>query len=255
MGINLFYKEFGKGLPVTLLHGYPLDHTIWLELVPALEKEARLILPDLRGHGQSPEPQGPYSMREMAEDVVDLWDALGIEKSLIGGHSMGGYVALALARYFPERLAGLALVASRTNADAPEKRQARLASIEDVRKNGVRDAVLGMPAKLSYNNTVRERCKEIVLDASPVGVMGSLAAMADRPDSLDLFINLEIPTLIIAGEDDQIVPVASLRAVAQKMEDPRLVEISGAGHMPMLEKPDEVASALTAFIQIIKEIN
>lgn len=255
MGINLFYEEFGKGLPVTLLHGYPLDHTIWLELVPALEKEARLILPDLRGHGQSPEPQGPYSMREMAEDVVDLWDALGIEKSLIGGHSMGGYVALALARYFPERLAGLALVASRTNADAPEKRQARLASIEDVRKNGVRDAVLGMPAKLSYNNTVRERCKEIVLDASPVGVMGSLAAMADRPDSLDLFINLEIPTLIIAGEDDQIVPVASLRAVAQKMEDPRLVEISGAGHMPMLEKPDEVASALTAFIQIIKEIN
>lgn len=255
MGINLFYEEFGKGLPVTLLHGYPLDHTIWLELVPALEKEARLILPDLRGHGQSPEPQGPYSMREMAEDVVDLWNALGIEKSLIGGHSMGGYVALALARYFPERLAGLALVASRTNADAPEKRQARLASIEDVRKNGVRDAVLGMPAKLSYNNTVRERCKEIVLDASPVGVMGSLAAMADRPDSLDLFINLEIPTLIIAGEDDQIVPVASLRAVAQKMEDPRLVEISGAGHMPMLEKPDEVASALTAFIQIIKEIN
>ena len=255
MGINLFYEEFGKGLPVTLLHGYPLDHTIWLELVPALEKEARLILPDLRGHGQSPEPQGPYSMLAMAEDVVDLWDALGIEKSLIGGHSMGGYVAMALARYFPERLAGLALVASQTDADAPEKRQARLASIEDVRKNGVRGAVLGMPAKLSYNNTVREWCREIVLDASPVGVMGTLAAMADRPDSLDVFVNLEIPTLIIAGVDDQIVPVEALRAVAQKMKDPRLVEISGAGHMPMLEKPDEVASALTAFIRFIKEIN
>jgi pimeloyl-ACP methyl ester carboxylesterase len=255
MGINLFYVEFGSGLPLTLLHGYPLDHTIWLELVPGLNKAARLILPDLRGHGQSPEPQGPYSMLEMAEDVVELWDTLGIEKSVIGGHSMGGYVALALARYFPERLAGLALIASRTNADAPDKKTARLASIEDVRKNGVREAVSGMPAKLSYNNNVRERCREIVLDASPVGVMGTLAAMADRPDSLDLFLNLEIPTLIIAGEDDQIVPVDSLRAVAQKMKEPRLVEISGAGHMPMLEKPDEVASALKAFIQFIKETN
>lgn len=255
MGINLFYQEYGKGLPLTLLHGYPLDHTIWLEVVPGLEKEARLILPDLRGHGKSPEPQGPYSMLAMAEDVVDLWDSLGIDKSVIGGHSMGGYVALALARFFPERLAGLALVASRTNADAPDKRQARLAAIEDVRKNGVREAVLDMPAKLSYNNNVRERCREIVLDASPVGVMGVLAAMAERPDSLDLFINLEIPTLIIAGEDDQIVPVESLRAVAQKMKNPRLVEIPEAGHMPMLEKPDEVVSALTAFIQIIKENN
>ncbi len=255
MSTQLFYKEFGKGFPITLLHGYPLDHTIWLDLVPRMEREAHLILPDLRGHGQSPEVQGPYSMLEMAEDVVRLWDSLGMEKSVVGGHSMGGYVALALARYFPERLAGLALVASRTNADTPEKRLARLASIEDVRKNGVLESVAGMPAKLSYNNTIRERCREIILNASPIGVMGTLAAMADRPDSLDLFINLEFPSMIIAGKNDQIVPVESMRAVAQKMKDPRFEEISNAGHMPMLEKPEEVASALLAFIQFIKENN
>jgi pimeloyl-ACP methyl ester carboxylesterase len=83
--------------------------------------------------------------------------------------------------------------------------------------------------------------------------MGTLAAMADRPDSLDLFINLEFPSMIITGKDDQIVPVESMRAVAQKMKDPRFVELSDAGHMPMLEKPEEVASALLAFIQFIKE--
>jgi pimeloyl-ACP methyl ester carboxylesterase len=255
MTTKLYVEEFGNGLPITLLHGYPLDHTIWMELVPQIENEARLILPDLRGHGKSPAPQGPYSMLEMAEDVVGMWDSLGVEKSVIGGHSMGGYVALALARYFPERLAGLTLVASRTNADAPEKRKARLDSIEDVRKNGIGDAILSMPEKLSYNKSVKKFCREIILDASQVGVMGVLAAMADRPDSLDLFLGLEIPSMIIAGQDDQIVPIESLRSVAQKMKRPWLVEISNAGHMPMLEEPKEVASALLAFIQFIKENN
>lgn len=252
---KLFYEAFGEGIPLTLVHGYPLDHTIWMDVAPKLQSEARLILPDLRGHGQSPVPQGPYSMREMAEDVVALWDDLGIERSVIGGHSMGGYVTLAVARYFPERLSGLALIASRTNADSPDRRQARLASIEDVRKNGVVESLSAMPVNLSYNNKVRERCKEIILDASPVGVMGVLAAMADRPDSLDIFLNLAVPRLIVAGDDDQIVPIESMRAVAQKMEQPRFVEIHGAGHMPMLEKPDEVATALSAFIQFIKETN
>ncbi len=253
MTVKLFAETYGSGLPLTLIHGYPLDHTIWNSLIPKIEGEARLILPDLRGHGQSPIPEGPYSMREMAEDVVSLWDELRIDKSVIGGHSMGGYVSLAVARYFPERLAGLVLVASRVNADAPEKRKARLASIEDVRKNGAASAVSSMPEKLSYNNAVRDQCKEIIAKASTSGVMGVLAAMANRPDSMELFINLELPAMIIAGREDQIVPIESTRAVAQKMRKPWLVEISDAGHMPMLEKPNEVAVALSEFIQNIKE--
>jgi pimeloyl-ACP methyl ester carboxylesterase len=110
-----------------------------------------------------------------------------------------------------------------------------------------------MPEKLSYNNAVRDQCKEIIAKASTSGVMGVLAAMANRPDSMELFINLELPAMIIAGREDQIVPIESTRAVAQKMRKPWLVEISDAGHMPMLEKPNEVAVALSEFIQNIKE--
>jgi 3-oxoadipate enol-lactonase len=253
MTVDLFYKEHGTGIPLTLLHGYPLNHTIWANLIPQVSTVSRMILPDLRGHGQSPKPQGPYSMQEMAEDVVRLWDRLGIEKSILGGHSMGGYVSLAVARHFPDRLAGLALIASRTNTDAPEKRKNRLASIETVREQGAASVVSSMPEKLSYNSKVQDECREIIARASDVGVMGVLAAMANRSDSLDLFSNLDIPALIIAGAEDQIVPIADTRKVAKKMKKPWFVEIAGAGHMPMFDKPEEVIKALIAFIQFIKE--
>lgn len=120
---KLFYEEIGHGNPLICLHGYALDHTIWLEMVEELKSDARIILPDLRGHGKSPAPEGKYSMRVMAEDVLEIMDSLRLERANIAGHSMGGYIALALAEYYPDRLSGLALVASHAYADVPEKRK------------------------------------------------------------------------------------------------------------------------------------
>ena len=252
MAVNLFYEEFGTGIPVTLLHGYPLDHTIWMELVPVLKEKARIILPDLRGHGRSPKPEGRYSMREMADDVVKLFDDLAIEKSIVGGHSMGGYVALAMARYYPERVSGLVLVASQIYADSNEKRKSRLAAIEEIGKNGLDSVVNSMPEKLTNYPEVVEKCRKIMSNASAIGAMGVTAAMADRPDSSDVWQGLSVPELLIAGKDDRIVPIEASREMAALMPVQRLLEVPSAGHLPMLEQPELVAKELIAFINLFE---
>jgi pimeloyl-ACP methyl ester carboxylesterase len=120
---KLFVEVRGNGLPITLLHGYPLDHTIWDDVADRLAKDARVITPDLRGQGRSPAPEGVYSMAELAGDVVQVLDKLGVEKTVIGGHSMGGYVSLALAQLYPERINGLVLVGSHAFADSPRRKK------------------------------------------------------------------------------------------------------------------------------------
>ena len=125
-GIRLAYDRRGKGRPLVLLHGYPLDHRLWDEVVPLLEDQFDLILPDLRGFGGSSTVDAFYTMEDIASDIAGLLDFLGIQKTAIAGHSMGGYVALAFARLYPERVTGLGLVSSQVLADTPAKREDRI---------------------------------------------------------------------------------------------------------------------------------
>ena len=245
---KLFVEEHGQGIPLTLLHGYPLDHRLWADVVPILKQSCRVILPDLRGHGQSPAPKGPYTMREMAEDVVAMLDGLEIQQTYIAGHSMGGYVAIALAKYFPERLLGLALTASHAYADSAEKKQSRLDSIARIKKEGVTQIFSTMSDKLTYNKRIAERVQEIIAGANAEGAMGILMAMAERPDSITVLANLKKPVLIIAGKDDQIIPIETSRKMAREIKTPRFIEISGAGHVPMFDQPEKTAEALLSVI-------
>ncbi len=139
--VELFFKETGQGVPVMLLHGYPLDHSIWQPLIPLMKDEAHLIMPDLRGHGQSPVPDGVYSMHCMAEDVLTLMDRLGMQKVILAGHSMGGYVALQFAHAYPERLEALVLVASHCFADEKERAENRIATAQKVERSGKIDFI------------------------------------------------------------------------------------------------------------------
>jgi 3-oxoadipate enol-lactonase len=251
---KLFFKEFGSGLPIVFLHGYPLDHTIWLPLVNGLKSQARLILPDLRGHGKSPAPAGKYTMEAMAEDVLGLMDSLSIRKAVIAGHSMGGYVALAMAEGHPDRLQGLALIASHAYADPADKKKSRLEMVPLVKEQGIQPVLASMPERLSYNKEVVNFCRKIILNANPQGVMGVLEGMAERLDRLDVLSAIKVPTMLIAGADDQIVSLETNRKTAAVMENPVYEEISGAGHMPMLEKPEETALVFRKFIEkILKE--
>ena len=254
MAVSLFYKEFGvsESTPLILLHGYPLDHTIWLALLPYLKKQTRVILPDLRGHGRSPVPQGVYTMQEMAEDVLALMDMLGIEKAVLGGHSMGGYVALAFARAFPERLAGFALIASHAYADSEEKRNSRLQTAQQAQETGTTtQALADMPALLSDQPQVREKMQTLIKQAHPLGVMGVLRGMAQRPESLDVLKALTIPTLIIAGVNDKFIPIETARQMAAHLPQPWLEEMSDCGHMPMLEQTHKTAGFLRQLLDQI----
>ncbi len=248
--VALACEEFGQGKPVVFLHGFPFDHSIWHPLVPHLEKRARLILPDLRGHGQSPAPEGVYTMRAMAEDVVRLLDRLEVDKAVIVGHSMGGYVSLAFAHAYPGRLAGLGLVATQAGADSPERRQARLKAARLVPRRGVKPVVDGMIAKVTSRPELLPQLTELMMRANPIGVVGALRGMAERPDMIGLLADITAPAVVLAGARDQLVTMEAMKMMAQMLPKGWLVEIEDGGHMPMMESPEAVAEALGQLIEM-----
>ncbi|WP_322510149.1 alpha/beta hydrolase, partial [Anaerolinea sp.] len=139
--VRLFYREHGQGKPMILIHGFPLDHSIWDAVAEDLSEKARVIIPDLRGYGKSPKPEGEYTMRMMADDLIALLDQLGIDKAIMVGHSMGGYITLALAKAYPQRLSGIGFVATQAAADLPERRQARLILVDEIKRKGAQAVV------------------------------------------------------------------------------------------------------------------
>ena len=148
-------RLLGEGRPFVCLHAFALDHTEWLDVAKILKSKATLILPDIRGHGGSPSPEGEYSMKELGADVIAILDQLKIEKANFAGHSMGGYVMLSIAKNFPERVSGLALVASHAYADSPEKRKSRLESIKLVSRGVPRKSLQICLRNLSNDSRIQ----------------------------------------------------------------------------------------------------
>lgn len=243
-GVELAYERVGKGTPLVLIHGHPLDHTIWEPILPLLENDFELIVPDLRGFGHSETVQSDYRLIDMAADIRALLDNLGIKQAAFGGHSMGGYVALAFWRVFPDRIRGLGLVASHIYADSPERKSSRYETASEINKHGVTILADSFPAKLTANLLLRKRLQEIILRQSVYGVAESLRAMAERDDSSDLVVNLNFPMVVIHGTHDVLVPIERARDAKLLAEGINLVEIVGAGHMPMMEEPLKTAEAL-----------
>lgn len=241
---KLYSLEIGQGKPLICLHGYALDHSVWLKMSEEIRAIVKLILPDLRGHGRSPSPVGKYSMRTMAEDVLRLMDDQNLGCAFLAGHSMGGYIALALADHYPDRLSGLALIASHCFEDLPDKRKSRIEDIERVRRSSVAEVLAEMPEKLTRNPQIANYCKRLISQTSENGVMGVLAGMAERSDKTEILKVIEIPKMIIAGVDDQLIPLKTSRQMAEMVKGLTLVEIKEAGHMPMMERPNETGIAL-----------
>ncbi len=249
--IGLYYEEHGKGLPLVLLHGYPLDHTIWDGVVSRLQSQARVITPDLRGHGLSDAPQGPYTMRLMASDVAALLDRLEIQQVVLAGHSMGGYISLAFAQAYPDRLLGLGMISSQAAADTPESKAARYKTARAVEKDGVGVVAESMPSRLTSQPAYIARLHELILKMKPAGVIGDLQGIAERAELSEWISQMCLPTAVIAGDADALVPLARAREMAAKMPNAVLTVIQGAGHMPMLEAPVEVAAALAGLVQTV----
>lgn len=242
--IQLAYARRGKGAPLVLLHGFPLDHHLWDEVVPLLEDTFDLILPDLRGFGSSTMLDVPHSMDDYASDIARLLDHLNIQRAAIVGHSMGGYVALGFARLYPERVSGLGLVSSQVLADPPERKEGRYKSAAEVSENGIGSVVESMTPKFTADEGLQAYARASMERQQPAAYMGALKAMAERVDSTALLPSFHFPVVVIHGDSDSLIPVDRAREVKAALPQAHLVEIPGAGHMPMLEAKEKTAEAL-----------
>lgn len=243
-GVRLAYERLGKGAPMVLLHGFPLDHHLWDEVVPLLTDTFDLIIPDLRGFGGSSTVDSFYAMEDFAADVAALLDHLGIQKAALVGHSMGGYVSLAFARVYPERVTGLGLVASQVLADAPERKDGRYKSAAEVADKGIGSVVAAMTPKLTPDERVQEFVKQSMEQQQPAAYIGALKAMAERVDSTPLLDSFNFPVVVVHGDADALIPIDRAREVKAAIPGAHLVELSGVGHMPMMEAAQKTAEAL-----------
>lgn len=247
----LTYREFGKGPAVVLLHGFPLSGVIWDDQARHLAGQYRVVLPDLPGHGGSA-PLADVSIAQMASEVLRLLDHLQVERAAVAGHSMGGYVALALQKQAPERVAGLALVCTQAGSDAPETREGRFATARKVESEGPQVLAAAMLPKLFASAEGPERMREAVgnlIRQTPVaGIKGALHAMADREDLQPLLPAMAVPTLILTGLEDRVIPPARSESMAAQIPGAVLVKVADAGHMPMMEQPYSVSIALERWL-------
>jgi pimeloyl-ACP methyl ester carboxylesterase len=247
-GISIAYERHGKGRPLVLLHGYPLDHSIWEPLVPLLENDFDVILPDLRGFGKSQAGGQNYAISDFAADVAGLLDQLEIEKAAVVGHSMGGYAALAFARAYPGRLAGLGLVSSQALADTPEGKARRYKQAEAILANGVSDVAETMSPKLTARLDLQAWSKALIMHQPPAGLALALRAMAERPDSTSLLSGFASPFILVHGLADALIPIERARSVKAAAPGAHLTEIPDAGHLPMMEAPQKTAEAFKVLL-------
>lgn len=243
MTLSLSYSRFGQGAPLILAHGFPLDRAFWNPILPYLRDHFDCIVPDLRGFGDSPAAEAGYSLDDMAADLGALLAGLGLPGVFLAGHSMGGYLALAFARRFGHQLLGLGLLGTQAAPDAPERRQTRYETIEQVRRDGV-NPVLGMADKLTADPRHAPALRQIIQRQQPVGVMGALQAMAERPDSLSVLAALTVPVVIVHGLEDTLVPIERAREMKAALPSALLTELPGVGHSPPYEAPGQTAAAL-----------
>jgi len=243
-GIEFAYTRHGAGTPLVLLHGYPLDGSIWSELVPLLTDQFELIIPDLRGFGESTTGDTAATMDTFVSDVARLVDHLGFEKAALAGHSMGGYVALAFAKKHPDRVRGLGLVSSQVLADPPERKQGRYDTADQVAAKGIGVVVEAMTSKLTPDERVRAFAQSVMEQQRPNGIIGALKAMAEREDLSTLLPDVKYPVVLVHGDADALIPIERAREVKNAIPRAHLVELKGVGHLPMLEASDETAKAL-----------
>ncbi|MFN2250324.1 MAG: alpha/beta fold hydrolase [Anaerolineae bacterium] len=241
----------GNRPPLLLVHGFPLDHEVWQAQIGAFEDQRRVIAPDLVGFGAS-SPEGRSSLDRHADDLAALLDDRGIERAVVVGLSMGGYVALSMWRQHPSRMAGLVLVASRAGGDVEANRAARYQMSIAVKDKGVgpiADALL--PRMLSEDAApeTREALREMMHRQPADGVVAALRAMAARPDSGPDLPTVDVPTLIVTGDEDAIISVASSEAMAAAIPNAELKVVPGAGHIVNMEEPGAFNALLRSFLE------
>lgn len=228
---------------------------MWEAQIQALSGSVRVIAPDLPGFGKSARQDLP-SIPEMARAVAELLDQLDVkEPAMVGGLSMGGYVAFEFLRIFPSRVSALGLFSTRAAPDTPEGRENRLKTAQKIRTEGLGSFPEAVMPRLVGRTTLEsrpavvEQVTRLILANEPEGVADALQAMADRRDSSDLLGGITCPALVIAGDEDAFIPISEAEALARAIPGTKLEVVPGAGHLVNLESPEVFQRALAAFIK------
>lgn len=252
--IELNTVDCGQGEPLLLVHGFPLDHRMWRAQIADLSADYRVIAPDLRGFGASDVSQGTVTMARFADDLVALLAALGVEPPVtVCGLSMGGYIVWQLWQRHRAWWRRLVLCDTRAEADSAEAIPTRRRHAQRVLAEGPGFLVQTMSQALC-SPTFRQRdpecweeVRKMIASAPPPGVAAALLGMAERADATSLLETINVPTLVLCGEDDTISPPATMRRLAARIPHAEYREIPSAGHLAPLENAGAVNRALHAF--------
>jgi pimeloyl-ACP methyl ester carboxylesterase len=255
---EIFYEVRGSGPPVVLLHPFPSDHEFWNPLAAALESRYRLILPDLRGHGESEIGEGPALMQKHARDIARVLDAAEVGKAAFVGCSIGGYILFEFWRRFRERVDSLALCDTRPQADTAEARANRLQAAATVLEQGTEPYIAAMIPKLMGRTTVAtrpdvvDRARPMMRKMSAEDINQVLRGMAERPDSVADLKTINVPTMIVIGEEDVLSTVADGELMRQNIAGSELKVIPKAGHYAPWEQPEAVGTVLRQFLDHLR---
>ncbi len=251
---EIFYEIRGDGPPVVLLHPFPCNREFWLPVAAALESRYRLILPDLRGHGDSEAGEGPALMRKHACDVARVLDAAGLGKAAFVGCSIGGYILFEFWRRFHERVTSLVLCDTRPQADTAEARANRLQAAATVLEQGTEPFIGAMIPKLMGRTTVATRpglvdgARAMMRKMSAEDISQVQRGMAERPDSVADLKTINVPALIAIGEEDVLATEGDGELMRQNITGSQLKVIPRAGHYAPWEQPELVGKVLRQFL-------
>jgi 3-oxoadipate enol-lactonase len=248
------YTVLGSGPDVVLLHPFPAHHGVWLPVAHQLTARYRCVLPDLRGHGASEAGDGAATMEKHAADIRRVCDDAGVGRAVFVGVSIGGYVLFEFWRRFRERVAGLVLCDTRAPADSDETRRARLASVEQVQKHGPAGFLDAQVERLVGAGTRQNRpdiadaARAMMATITVAGIAAVQQGMAARPDSVPTLKTIDVPALVIVGDEDVVTPRADAEQMQNGIAGAQLAVVGGAGHYSPFEQPAQVARFLRQFL-------
>ncbi|HUU82618.1 MAG TPA: alpha/beta fold hydrolase [Phycisphaerae bacterium] len=257
-GIELAVEDRGEGPPVMLLHGFPLNHSMWSAQVERLVAGHRVIAPDLRGFGGSTVTPGAVTMDRYADDVGAMLEALEVTEPVVFcGFSMGGYVAFSFWRRYRSRVRAYVLADTRAMGDTPDSARDRLKTAQQAMADGPETVAKALLPKLFSKGTLKgkpevvEAARQMILSSDPAGIAAALRGMAARADSRPLLNQITVPTLLIVGVDDAITPPDEMLGMAELMRQAEVVEVPNAGHLTPMENPEAFNDALVKFLDRI----
>ncbi|HEU5450937.1 MAG TPA: alpha/beta fold hydrolase [Terriglobales bacterium] len=255
---EIHYEILGSGPEVVLLHPFPATRNVWRPVAVALSARYRMILPDLRGHGDSGTGEGPATMAKHAQDLARVCDDAGVGKAVFAGNSIGGYILLECWRQWRERIRGLVLCDTKAQADTAEGRATRLKSVDEVRKNGSAGFVENNLQKLLGASTrdnrpdIVDTARKMMQRATVEGIAAVQQGMAERPDSVATLATIDVPALVVVGDEDVVTPPGDAELMQRSIRGSELRRIAKAGHYAPLEQAEAVTAAMREFLSRIR---